>query len=147
MQLKKQRQESLDRETRSYLEQLTGREAEIQELEKRRQRAVRSRNINLKWVQGTTGWLQLPCSCHLLHWGRLRLPPGGRQEQERVLHCKGPVSMQPRALSPQVCLQENCRSHSGLQSGPRRVNLLRFVACAALQVLTLRLREGRCLVW
>lgn len=54
MQLKKQRQETLDKETRSYLERLNAREAEIQELEKRRQQAVRSRNISLKWVQGIT---------------------------------------------------------------------------------------------
>ena len=66
MQLKKQRQETLDKETMTYLEQLSGREAEIQELERRRQQAVRSRNINIKWVQGTTCWLQLPCSRHLL---------------------------------------------------------------------------------
>ena len=65
IQLKKQRQETIDEETRIYLERLKAREAEIQELEKRRQQAVRGRNINLKWAQGTTCQLQLPCICHV----------------------------------------------------------------------------------
>ena len=130
MRLKKERQEILDEETRSYLEQLNTREAEIQELEKHRQQAVRSRNINLKWVRGTTYQLQLPCICHLplgLGDQSQRQPWAGMLSQDimawaaselcctreghgcyqqagagTTVSCKGPVVRQPSCLSPQV---------------------------------------------
>ena len=171
MQLKKQRQETLDEETRTYLERLNARDAEIQELEKHRQQAVRSRNINLKWVQGTTCQLQLPCMCHLpLSLGdqSQRQPragmlsqvimastaskpcctregqgvlPQGRQVQEP--HQAG-AALQGACHVPclhRSDLQDSCTSHSGLHSGLRQVALLHFIAYAELQVLTQRLKE------
>ena len=144
MQLNKQRQESLDKETKTYLEQLKGREAEIQELEKRRQQAVRSRNINLKWVQGIFCCLQLPCSCHLplslgnqsqrpqccLKWSR----PGLQMRRAALERAEGAGSWQagaditssgcciakgllPGSHAPQPHrsgLQESGTNHSGL---------------------------------